>query len=69
MQAAIDVKILDVEEAAADIVNAAKRAVGNGKMATRQLQGVGQVQQQLQDLQSRAEAVEKLVKQFERELA
>lgn len=69
MQAAIDVKILDVEEAAADIVNAAKRAVGNGKMATRQLQGVVQVQQQLQDLQCRAEAVEKLVKEFERELA
>lgn len=67
-QAAIDAKILAVEETAADVVSAAKRAVGNGKMATRQLQGVGQMRLQLQELQYRAEAAEKLIERIEREL-
>lgn len=65
LQAVIDLEILATEEKAAEVVATAKRAAGNGKMAARQLQGITQVRQQLQELQDRAETAERLMQQLE----
>ena len=57
--------VLATEEKAAEVVAAAKRAAGNAKMATRQLQGIAQLRQQLRELQDRAGAIESVMQQLE----
>ena len=68
LQAKIDLEVVATEERAAEVVAAAKRATGVGKMATRQLQGIVQVRQQLQELQERAGEAERLLQQLELEI-